>query len=62
MTEYNNFPFIVGGFGFEVEHFNGDSWDQKQNLPGEIGGGAIEFIELHSLVNFRDAVYLFGGR
>jgi len=58
MTEYKNLPIIVGGYGFQVEHFNGDSWDRKEDFPATMG----IFIEFHTLVNFRDSVYLFGGR
>ena len=35
MTDYKDLPFIVAGSGgYEVEHFNGQSWDRKQDLPG----------------------------
>jgi len=63
MIDYNDYPIIVGGYGFEVEHFNGEFWDRKPDVPGYQGDfNYREYIEYHSLVTFLDTLYLFGGR
>ena len=33
---------IIGGEGFEAEHFNGEVWDRKQDVPGKsLGVGRV---------------------
>ena len=33
MTHWNENPIIMGGNGFEVETYDGSTWNQLENLP-----------------------------
>ena len=33
MTHWNNEPIIMGGYGYEVETYNGQSWEEQEEIP-----------------------------
>ena len=31
----NEYPMIIGGYGFEVESYDGDEWKRLPDIPGQ---------------------------
>ena len=61
MTHWNEDPIVIGGYGIQVETFNGTlQWNREEDLPAT--DPEWTYIEYQSAVNFKNHVYVFGGR
>ena len=62
MTHWNDAPIVVGGYGFEVETYDGQQWNREDDFPANSNFTHDSwYIEYHSVVNFKGDVYVFGG-
>lgn len=58
LTHWNNDPIIIGGLTIQVETFNGTEWNRLEDLPAPDD----TYIIFPSAVNFKNDVYVFGGK
>ena len=62
LTHWKDAPIVVGGYGFEVETYDGQHWNRDDDFPANSDFSDDGwYIEYHSVVNFKGDVYVFGG-
>lgn len=59
MTHWNDEPILIGGYGNEIETYDGVQWQRQEDFPSPDPDWT--YIEYHSAVNFHGDVYVFGG-